>query len=241
MSVRVRPFASLIVTSGVLSSAAAAQKFPPVDPSATQVNEAYVTAVEGRVSVDRDARVWALSTGERVPIQRMITTGPDGYARFELHGGANFEIFANSRVGFRQNAADAGDLLDIFAGRVRVHFNPEPGRSLQRVFCPIATISAAGPAMISVAVDEDDQVRLDVLEGEVRAQHKLLPRSEPTVVRAVDAILIEKDEKIVRRLDRGTLYRYAVKLHELFSAVMPGHGGQKSSGPVEQQLLAWVR
>jgi hypothetical protein len=65
-------------------------------------------------------------------------------------------------------------------------------------------------------------VRVDVLEGEIRVQHRLLPRNEPTLVRAVDAILIERNEQISRRIDRGTLYRFTVKpLHDLWTAVTP--------------------
>jgi hypothetical protein len=64
-------------------------------------------------------------------------------------------------------------------------------------------------------------------------QHRLLPRSEPTIVRAVDAILVREDQQISRRLDRGSLYRYAVRpLHNLWTAVSPGHAN-KSGEPVE--------
>jgi hypothetical protein len=116
---------------------------------------------------------------------------------------------------------------------VRIRFQPVPGQLQQRVFTPIATISASHPAIISIAIDEDQTVRLDVLEGEVRVQHRLLPRSEPTLVRAVDAILIEPNEQLSRRLDRGTLYRYTVKpLHDLWTAVTPAraHSGQPIEG-----------
>ncbi len=72
-----------------------------------------------------------------------------------------------------------------------------------------------------------------MLEGEVRVQHTLLPRSEPTIVRAVDAILVRSDQQISRRLDRGSLYRYTVKpLHDLWTAVTPGHGN-RSGEPIE--------
>jgi hypothetical protein len=213
---------------------------PPVDPAATEAYQAYVTAADGQVSIQRDEQPWAITSGQRVPIQRFITTGSDGYARFEVKGGSNFEVFANSRLVFRQNASTAGDLLDVLAGRVRIHFNPGPGQPQQRVFCPIATVTALNPATIGLAIDEDDNVRIDVLEGEVLVQHKLLPRSAPTLVRAVDAILVEKNEQISRRLDRGTLYRYAIKpLHDLFSAIAPGH----KAAPFQcrgERLFAWA-
>jgi ferric-dicitrate binding protein FerR (iron transport regulator) len=200
----------------------------------TPERDAYVTAAQGRVSVDRDNTEWAVSTGERVRASRMISTGADGYARLELAGGSNFEIFANSRVGFRQNAATAGDLMDLFIGRARVHFHPGPGQTQQRIFCPTAVITAMQPATIAIAMDGNDTVRIDVLEGQVRVQHKLLPRAEPTVLTAVDAILVEPDEQIVRKVDRGTLYRYGIKpLHDLFTL------WKHNSPPVvEQELFA---
>ena len=214
---------------------------PPVDPVATDGYQAYVTAAEGQVSIQHDQQPWAVSSGEHVPIQRLITTGGDGFARFEVNGGSSFEIFANSRVIFRQNASAAGDLLDVVAGRVRIHLNPGPGQLQQRVFCSIATITALNPATIALAIDEDDSVRIDVLEGEVLVQHKLLPRSDPTLVRAVDAIMVDKNEQISRRLDRGTLYRLTIKpLHDLFSAITPGHKGSPFQCLGDTKLFAWA-
>jgi hypothetical protein len=212
----------------VLAAFVAWAEEPPVDNSEIRGYDAYVTAAQGRVSIDRDRVPWAISSGERVPVKRLITTGNDGYAHFEVQGGSNFDVYANSRVVFRQNAAAAGDLIDVLSGRVRVHLNSALGQQ-QRVFCPIASITVHNPATIGLAIDEDDSVRIDVLEGEVQVQHTLLPRGDPTIVKAIDAILVEKDQQISRRVDRGSLYRYAVKsLHDLFSAVTPGHSNGKN-------------
>jgi ferric-dicitrate binding protein FerR (iron transport regulator) len=169
-----------------------------------------------------------------LPIRRTVTTGPDGYARLEMRGGASVELYANSRIIFRQNFGDEGDLLDVLSGRVRVHFSPVPGESQQRIRCRIASITARVPATVALATDEDNSVRIDVLEGEVAVQHALLPRNEPTIVKAIDAIVIQKDQQISRRVDRGTLYRYTVKpLHDLFEAVTLGH----SRPQVQEQPL----
>ena len=103
----------------------------------------------------------------------------------------------------------------------------------QRIFTPAATITALQAATVSIAIDEDQTIRIDVLEGEVRVQHTLLPRNEPTIVRAVDAILVQRDQQITRRVDRGTLYRYAIKpLRDLWVAVVPGHASH-SGDPIE--------
>lgn len=234
-----------------IASAARSQS-PAVDPSAMQKYEAHATVVTGQVSRIRNAPAvlsevktenseepWAVSSGERVAVQQVITTGGDGYARFEVAGGSSFDLFSNSRVVFRQNAVSAGDLLDVLAGRVRIHLQPSLGQPQQRVFTPVAIITAREPATIAVAIDEDDMVRIDVIEGEIRVQHTLLPRSEPTVVRAIDAILVQKDLPISRRVDRGSLYRYRVKV---WSAITLGHSGNHAGDPIEgNKFLAEAR
>jgi hypothetical protein len=224
----------------ITAASAAGQDGRPVDSELMRQNEAHITAASGRVSRIRDAQAWALSAGERVPVRQIITTGQDGYARFEVAGGSSFELFSNSRVVFRQNTAMAGDLLDVVAGRVRVHLEPTAGQTQQRIFTPAAIITAAHqPVSMAIAIDEDSTVRIDVMEGEVRVQHSLRPRNDPTIVRAVDAILIRPDEEISRRVDRGSLYRYTVKsLHDIWSSVWPGHAAAHDGDPIEQKLLA---
>jgi hypothetical protein len=213
---------------------------PPVDPLVMQRNEAHATSVTGQVTRIRDQQPWAVSSGEQVPIQQVISTGGDGYGRFAVEGGSSFELLNNSRVVFRQNMASAGDLLDVVGGRVRLQLHPTASQPQLRIFTPVAVITAMQPAVISVTVDEDDSVRIDVLEGEIRVQHKLLPRNEPTIVRAVDAILIQPDQQISRRVDRGSLYRYTVKpLHNLWTAVTPGHS--HSGEPIEQNKFVAER
>jgi len=195
-----------------------------------QAYEAHAVIVNGQVSRLRDQRPWALSTGERVPIQQVITTGQDGYARFEVAGGSTFDIYGNSRVIFRQNATTAGDLLDVLAGRVRIHLQPTAGEPQQRIFTPVAIITAHESSTLVLAIDEDETVRIDVVEGQVRVQHTVLPRNEPVVVKAIDAIVVQRDQPISRRVDRGSLYRYTVKI---LSAITPGHSAARSGEPVE--------
>jgi ferric-dicitrate binding protein FerR (iron transport regulator) len=200
-----------------------------VDPAVMKPFEAQATAVTGQVSRIRNNELWALSTGERVPVQQIITTGSDGYAHFDMAGGSNFDIFSNSRVIFRQNIANTGDLVDVLAGRVRVHMQPVAGQHQQRVFCPTAIISTHEPATLALAIDEDDTVRIDVMEGQVQIQHAFRPRSEPVLIRAIDAIVVQKNEPISRRIDRGTLYRYKVRI---LSALTFGHSGHDAE-PIE--------
>jgi hypothetical protein len=205
---------------------------PKVDLSALQIREARATSVTGQVSRIRDGQPWAVSTGDRIGIQQMITTGSDGYAHFKVAGGSSFDVFANSRVVFRQYAANSGDLLDVLAGRVRIHLQPSVGQLQQRIFCPVAIITAHEPATVALAIDEDDTARIDVMEGAIGVQHALLPSSEPMLVTAVDAVLVHKDQQISHQLDRGSLYRYTVKpLKDILSAITFGHSGR--GGPDE--------
>jgi hypothetical protein len=228
-----RRFATALFLGSLTGCVLRAQSGGLLDRPQTQKYEAYVTAAQGQVSIESGSLPWAVSSGERVPAQRIITTGSDGFAHFDVKGGTSFEIYSNSRVIFRQNPSTAGDLLDVLAGRVRIHLNPGPGQ-IQRIFCPVATITAVDPATVALAIDEDDNLRIDVLEGEIRVQHALLPRNEPTLVKAIDSILVQKDEQISRRVDRGSLYRYAIKpLHDLFSAMTPSHGA-------ENKFFAWA-
>ncbi|MBV9404952.1 MAG: FecR domain-containing protein [Acidobacteriaceae bacterium] len=201
------------------------------DYTAMRPYEAHATAVMGQVTRSRDEQPWVLNSGERVPIRQVITTGADGYAHFEVAGGSSFELFGNSRVIFRQNAASPEDLLDVLGGRVRIHLQPTIGQLQLRVFCPVAIITAHQPATIALAVDEDETARIDVLEGQVGVQHRLLPRNEPVLVKAIDAVLVQKDQPISHRVERGSLYRYTVKI---LSTLTFGHSATHSSEPIEE-------
>lgn len=215
----------------VLLTAVVQAQSGSIQPSTAHLFQAHVIAAEGRVSIDRDHRPWAISAGETVGIERTVTTGQDGYAKFTVEGGSGFEIYANSRLIFRDNPGRSGDLLDVLSGRVRVHFSPGIAER-QRVFCRSAIVTAGEPATIAIATDEDGNVRIDVLEGEIAVQHALLPRTQPTIVKAIDAIVVQPDEQISRRVERGALYRYTIG--PLKGLLTFGHGAKVE----EQPLLA---
>ena len=58
----------------------------PVDQAVVQKYEARATVVTGKVTRTRDAQPWAVSAGERVPIQQVIRTGADGFAHVNQPG-----------------------------------------------------------------------------------------------------------------------------------------------------------
>jgi ferric-dicitrate binding protein FerR (iron transport regulator) len=180
---------SAAVFIGAVAQIAGAQSILP-DHALQAPFGARVTIVNGRVTRLRDNQPWAVNEGDRIAVQQVLTTGPDGYARFELDDGSSFDLFANSRVVFRQNLGNKGDLLDVLSGRVRVHLHPAWNESIQRIYTHSAVITTDQPAALSLAVDEDSNVRIDVMSGTVKIQHALLPSSSPVIVHAVDAVLV---------------------------------------------------
>jgi hypothetical protein len=103
--------------------------------------------------------------------------------------------------------------MDIEYGRAKVSlvFGPERHSSVQRVMTPIVIVAARANATFTILQQETQTTRIDVQFGEVFVQHALLPRGESTPVKAGDAIIVERNEPISRRIDRGTLYRYAFR------------------------------
>jgi FecR protein len=201
-----------------------------MDAITTEDLRADAAVVTGKVTYLRDDRPWAVSSGEMVPLGKTINTGDDGYGHFRVAGGDTFDIFSNSQVLFRGNIGNPGDLLDVQSGRVRIHLAAAKRDLQQRIFTPTAIISAHGSASISLAVDEEGTVRIDVTEGEIRVQHALLPRSDPVLVRAIDAILVRRNETVSRQVDRGSLYRYTVKIWSALTFGHSGHDGQPIEG-----------
>ena len=89
----------LILVPFLLSAAAASD----IDSSATQKDSALVISASGQVSTNKNGQDWAIGQAERIGITKPIITGQDGYARFAVAGGTDFEVFANSLVTFREN------------------------------------------------------------------------------------------------------------------------------------------
>lgn len=227
---------SFAVTLLICGASQAAQVTSSRDPDLLAY-QARAQSVTGQITTLKNGSPWALNTGDAIPIGSLIVTGVDGYAHFTISGGSSFDVFSNSRVVFRSNTATPGDLVDVIAGRVRIHMQPVLGQVQPRVFTPIATISTHEPSTIAIAIDEDASMRVDVMEGEIRVQHKLLPNSEPVEVKAIDAIMVHQDEPISHRVDRGSLYRYTMRsLHDLWSAITPGHSTGRFNSA--DQLLA---
>jgi hypothetical protein len=202
-----------------------------IDSAALQKDSATVLAQAGQVSMEKDGQDWAVGQHDRIPVTTPLVTGTDGYARLQVAGGTSFEVFAHSRVIFRRNPGNPQDLLDMETGRARIQIVLSTAQPLQnRVVTPAAIILCRGSASFSIAVDdEDNSTRIDVQQGEVLVQHALLPRTEPVLVKAGDAISVQADQPLVlRRLDRGFLYHLSFqRVWKTLGSAVPGHRGDK--------------
>jgi len=79
-----------------------------------------------------------------------------------------------------------------------------------------------------------------VEQGEIFVQHALLPRGSPEIIKAGDAIAVQADEPLIsRRLDRGSLYRYAFhSVIKTLGAAIPGLGKNFAGQAVPGQMVA---
>src|SRR5262249_13834217 len=107
---------------------AAATLLVALTPVYAQDSSAKVLYQAGQVSILRGSGdLVAISVGQTIQARQMIVTGPDSYARFQISDGSTFEVFANSKVVFRETPGDWQHLLNVFIGRVKVFIQHLPG------------------------------------------------------------------------------------------------------------------
>jgi hypothetical protein len=174
---------------------------------------AKAVAVTGQVSVFKDSRPWALSSGDSIQPRQLIQTGPDGQVTLEVSDGSTIQVYPNSQFVFRANPGNWRDLIDMMLGRIRVHIEhlgglPNPNT----IRTPAAVISVRGTTL-EVSVDETgDVTQVDVEEGVVEVQHALLPRDNPATVKAGETLRVYKNEPIAHNLlDKGTIWRQILR------------------------------
>ncbi len=213
-------------------------QLPPID---SPQYAAKVMTLTGRVSVLRDSQELALDVGDSVQVKQLIVTGPDGHALFQVSDGSTFEVFANSQMIFRKNPPNWTDLLDVFLGRVRVHIEhlgnkPNPNR----VLTPAAVISVRGTTFDVTVEDDASTTLVEVEEGQVEVQHKLLPRGDPVILNPGEQRRIYKNEPLANNwIQKGTVVRQVVRMIadavSTYATRTPkvggiGGGGSTSSG-----------
>ncbi len=194
----------LVAFSGLVCSA---QQLSLSNDSAGQV-----VSMTGQVSVLRDGEPWALTIGDKVQIQQVIVTGPDGFAKFQVSDGSFFEVYPNSNVIFRKNAGNLHDLLDLLVGRVKIHIQKWGGQpNPNRILTPTAVISVRGTTF-DVSVDDDDQTTLvTVEEGAVDVYNPAKP-TEPKRVNEGESIEVYKNVPVARTIDKGDVARRVMRM-----------------------------
>jgi hypothetical protein len=169
---------------------------------------AQVISLNGQVSVLRDGEPWALNIGDKVLMQQVIVSGPDGFAKFQVSDGSTFEVYPNSNVIFRKTPGNLRDLLDLIVGRVKIHIQKWGGQpNPNRVLTPTAVISVRGTTF-DVSVDDDDETTLVMVEeGVVDVRHALKPGQTKTL-NAGESIQVYKNEPIAQgSIDKNDLAR----------------------------------
>src|SRR5580700_2261748 len=201
---------------------------------------AKVISLVGQVSVLRETEPWALNVGDSVQARQVIVTGPDGYAVFQVSDGSTFEVYPNSNVVFRKNPPNWGDLLDMLAGRVRIHIQklgerPNPNR----ILTPTAVISVRGTTFDVSVNDEDEATLVEVEEGIVDVRHALKPGAGKTL-NAGESLHVYRDQPIAQSfIDKGAVAQRMLRaladvaymiMNPMHGASIPGLGKSGSGG-----------
>jgi hypothetical protein len=187
---------------------------------------AKVISQTGQVSVLRDNEPWALSIGDSVQSRQVIVTGPDGFAQFQVSDGSTFDVYPNSTVVFRKNPPNWRDLLDMLAGKVRIHIEKLGGQpNNNRIITPTAVISVRGTTF-EVSVNDEEATLVEVQEGIVDVRHALKPGDSKTL-NAGESLHVYRDQPLAQNLiDKGALVQRI--LHSLAEAAFmitnPMHG-----------------
>jgi hypothetical protein len=169
-----------------------------------------VIAINGSVSVLRDSYPWALAEGNSVRAGQMIVTGADGYAKFQVSDGSTFEVFPSSKVMFRRNPSNWGDLLDLELGRIKVwiqHLGGLPNHN--RVHTPTAIISVRG-TIFDVTVDDGDSTLVVVEEGQVEVAHRHIPGSK--LLNPGEWLRVNRNEPLAQRsIEKGSVLKAVLR------------------------------
>lgn len=179
-----------------------------------QENAATALVLSGQVSVLKDGYPQALFQGNPVRPSQVVVTGPDSYAKFQIPDGSTFEVFANSRVTFRDGYLSLTDLLDVWIGRVKVFIEHTRGPNPKSVTTPTAVISVRGTAFDVVVEDDDGTTFVTVDEGLVAVRNLTAPGAEP-LLKPGDSIRIFRNQPLlVQQIDHAALMRGILRAAE---------------------------
>lgn len=202
---------------------------------------AKVVSLSGQVSVLKNSAPWALNPGDKIQMQHVIVTGPDGHAVFQVSDGSTFEVFPDSNVVFRNNPPNWRDLLDVLAGKIKVHIQKWGGQpNFNRIHTPTAVISVRGTTF-DVAVDEESSsTEVAVEEGIVDVRHAIHPGVTKTLTSGESVRVLRDEPLALSRIDKGEVARrlmralsdaaYIIASRQTHGASGPGGIGQPNPG-----------
>jgi len=181
-------------------------------PLVAQDSGAKVLVQSGQVSVMNGGYLQALNVGDKIRMQQMIVTGPDGFARFQVSDGSTFEVFPNSKVVFRDTPGNWQKLLNVWLGHIKVFIQHAPGvPNPNDVTSPTAVVSVRG-TVFDVDVPNDDTTVVSVDEGEVGVRNWTAPGNS-AVLHAGDSITVLRNVPLaVARIDKGGILQKALRI-----------------------------
>ncbi len=193
---------------------------------------AKVIVQYGQVSAWIDSSPRALSVGDSVTPQQMIVTGADGYAKFEVSDGSTFEVFASSKMLFREHVGSMQDLLNVLIGHVKVyiqHLNGLP--NYNKVSSPTAVISVRGTVFDVVVEDADGTTFVSVDEGVVAVKNWTAP-GDSVSLRAGDSIRVIRNQPLLPLArDKSLIMRGILRAAEEAARVVL-QPGVRAGGPM---------
>jgi hypothetical protein len=210
-------FALLLAASVVVSLASL---------HAQDENAATVLVQLNRVSVlDSGGYLRPLSVGDRLRLHETVVTGPDSFARFQLSDGSTFDVYANSKVVFRETPGIT-DLLDLFLGRVKVFIEHSKGPNPKDVKTPTAVISVRGTVFDVEVRDAEGTTFVSLDEGLIDVRNLTAP-GPSVLLKPGDSILIEPYRPLIpQQINQNAVFRQVLRAAEqAMVQVLLGRGG----------------
>jgi len=176
-------------------------------PMADTSTAANLVTGGGRIVVQRNNSPWRLEPGEYVYPNEVITTGDDGWGMFKVSDGSTFEIYPNSKINFRANRGNWGDLLELWLGKVKIQIEHPGGLpNNNKVRTPTAVISVRGTTFdVEYKPDDDSTTVLDE-EGSVEVA-SAFNLDNKKLLNANEMIVVYKNTSLARRIDTGGIFK----------------------------------
>jgi len=198
----------------------------PASLWAQDENAATVLVQLNRVSIlDSGGYLRPLSVGDRLRLHETIVTGPDSFARFQLSDGSTFDVYANSKVVFRETPGIT-DLLDLFIGRVKVFIEHSKGPNPKDVKTPTAVISVRGTVFDVEVRDAEGTTFVSLDDGLIDVRNLTAP-GPSVILKPGDSILIEPYRPLIpQQINQHAAMRMVLRAAEqAMVQVLLGRGG----------------